>query len=397
MTIMITGGTTMADARAARYRLLISKVMDLHGSMMIVLLCIAGIGFAVLYSAASGDFGRLAGRQMVVFGIGFTCMITIALVHIRWWWKLSYAIYGVGLLMLIAVEIIGDIGGGAQRWLDLGFVRLQPSEIMKIGLVMALARYYHGLTLDEVQNLKSLIKPGLLMGLPAVLVLRQPDLGTMLLITAGGVTLMFVAGVPRKVFLVGAVLAVGVGILGFYQLHDYQRQRVFTFLDPDSDPLGTGYHIQQSKIALGSGGVSGKGFMQGTQSHLDFLPEKQTDFIFTALAEEFGFVGGVTLVILYAVLIGYGFLIALSARNHFARLMAVGVTTTFFLYVFINIAMVMGLIPVVGVPLPLVSFGGSAMMTLLIGMGLLMNVYVHRNVILSRQGTVPLARQGTVL
>ncbi len=389
----------MADARAARnrYRLLMSKVMDLHGSMMIVLLCIAGIGFAMLYSVSSGDFGKLAGRQMIVFAIGFTCMVTIALVHVRWWWKLSYAIYGVGLVMLIAVEIIGDIGGGAQRWLDLGFVRLQPSEIMKIGLVMALARYYHGLTLDEVKNLKTLIKPALLIGLPSVLVLRQPDLGTMLLIAAGGATLLFVAGVPRKVFLVGAVIAVAGATAGFYQLHDYQRDRVFTFLDPDSDPLGTGYHIQQSKIALGSGGVSGKGFMQGTQSHLDFLPEKQTDFIFTALAEEFGFVGGVTLVILYAVLIGYGFLIALSARNHFARLMAVGVTTTFFLYVFINIAMVMGLIPVVGVPLPLVSFGGSAMMTLLIGMGLLMNVYVHRNVVLSRQGTVPLARQGTVL
>ncbi len=390
---------TMADARAARdrYRLLMSKIMDLHGSMMIVLLCIAGIGFAMLYSASSGDFTKLAGRQMVVFAIGFTCMVIIALVHIRWWWKLSYAIYGLGLVMLIAVEILGDIGGGAQRWLDLGFVRLQPSEIMKIGLVMALSRYYHGLTLDDVKNLKSLIKPALLIGLPAILVLRQPDLGTMLLIAAGGTTILFVAGVPRKVFIVGAVVGVLGAIGGFYQLHDYQRDRVFTFLDPDSDPLGTGYHIQQSKIALGSGGVSGKGFMQGTQSHLNFLPEKHTDFIFTALAEEFGFVGGITLVILYAVLIGYGFLIALSARNHFARLLAVGVTTTFFLYVFINIAMVMGLIPVVGVPLPLVSFGGSAMMTLLIGMGLLMNVYVHRNVLLSRQGTVPLARQGTVL
>jgi rod shape determining protein RodA len=295
------------------------------------------------------------------------------------------------------VEIIGDIGGGAQRWLDVGVVRLQPSEIMKIGLVMALARYYHGLTLDEVRNLKTLIKPAILIGLPSMLVLRQPDLGTTLLIAAGGATLLFVAGVPRKVFIVGAVVAVVGAIGGFYQLHDYQRDRVFTFLDPDRDPLGTGYHIQQSKIALGSGGLAGKGFMQGTQSHLDFLPEKQTDFIFTALAEEFGFVGGVTLVLLYAVLIGYGFMIALSARSHFARLMAVGVTTTFFLYVFINIAMVMGLVPVVGVPLPLVSFGGSAMMTLLIGMGLLMNVYVHRNVVLSRQGTVPLARQGTVL
>ena len=382
--------TAMPDTRAARqhYRVLMNKVMELHGTMMIVLLCIAGIGFAMLYSVSSGDFGKLAGRQMVVFAIGFSCMIGIALVHIKWWWKLSYAIYTVGLVMLIAVEIIGDIGGGAQRWLDLGVIRLQPSEIMKIGLVMALARYYHGLTLDEVKNLKSLIKPAILMGLPAVLVLRQPDLGTMLLISAGGTVLLFVAGVPRKVFLVGAVLAVTGAVAGFYQLHEYQRDRVFTFLDPDSDPLGTGYHIQQSKIALGSGGVSGKGFMQGTQSHLDFLPEKQTDFIFTALAEEFGFVGGLILVTLYAVLIGYGFLIALSARNHFARLMAIGITTTFFLYVFINIAMVMGLIPVVGVPLPLVSYGGSAMMTLLIGMGLLMNVYVHRNVVLSRQGTV---------
>jgi rod shape determining protein RodA len=379
----------MADAPLIRHWSgLKAKVLDLHGSMMIVLLCIASIGFAMLYSVSSGDFGALAGRQMVVFAVGFAGMVAIALVHIKWWWRLAYPVYGVALLMLIAVEIIGDIGGGAQRWLDLGVIRLQPSEIMKIGLVMALARYYHGLTMDEVRRLGSLVKPGLLIGLPAILVLRQPDLGTMLLIAAGGVTMLWVAGVPRKVFLVGAVLAVAAAVGGFYQLHEYQRNRVLTFIDPDSDPLGTGYHIQQSKIALGSGGVAGKGFMQGTQSHLDFLPEKQTDFIFTALAEEFGFIGGLTLLILYTVLIGYGFLIALSARNHFARLLAVGVTTTFFLYVFINIAMVMGLIPVVGVPLPLVSYGGSAMTTLLVGMGLLMNVYVHRHVVMGRQGTV---------
>jgi rod shape determining protein RodA len=369
-------------------RAMAGKAMDLHGSMLIVLLLIATIGFGMLYSAASGDFAKYAGRQAGVFVLGFTCMLAMALVHIKWWWRLAYPIYAVALLLLVAVEIFGDIGGGARSWLDLGVVRLQPSEIMKIGLVMALARYYHGLTLDEVKNLKSLIAPALLIGVPSVLVLRQPDLGTMMLIAAGGVTILFVAGVPRKVFLVGAVLAVAGAVGGFYQLHEYQRNRVFTFLDPDSDPLGSGYHIQQSKIALGSGGVSGKGFMQGTQSHLNFLPEKHTDFIFTVLAEEFGFIGGMVLLILYTVLIGYGFLIALSARNHFARLMAIGVTTTFFLYMFINIAMVMGLVPVVGVPLPLVSYGGSSMMTLMVGMGLLMNVYVHRNMVLSRQGLV---------
>jgi rod shape determining protein RodA len=377
----------MPESRASRTAGLFGKVLQLHGTMMIVLLCIATIGFGMLYSVAGGDFGALAGRQLLVFAVGFSCMVGIALVDIKWWWKLSYVIYGLALVMLIAVEVIGDIGGGAQRWLDLGVIRLQPSEIMKIGLVMALARYYHGLTLDDVKRYRSLLVPAVLIGLPALLVLRQPDLGTTVLIAAAAAVMLFVAGVPRRIFVIGAVLVGVAAVAGFYQLHDYQRDRVFTFLDPDSDPLGTGYHIQQSKIALGSGGITGKGFMQGTQSHLNFLPEKQTDFIFTALAEEFGFVGGVSLVMLYAVLIGYGFLIALSARNHFARMLAIGVTTTFFLYVFINIAMVMGLIPVVGVPLPLVSFGGSAMMTLLIGMGLLMNVYVHRHTVLSRQGT----------
>ncbi|MBI1181536.1 MAG: rod shape-determining protein RodA [Alphaproteobacteria bacterium] len=378
----------MAETGARGRTALLGKIMDLHGTMMIVLLCIATIGFGMLYSVSGGDFGALAGRQMLVFVVGFGCMVGAALVHLKWWWKLSYVVYGVGLAMLIAVEVIGDIGGGAQRWLDLGIIRLQPSEIMKIGLVMALARYYHGLTLDEVKTYRTLIVPAILVGMPALLVLRQPDLGTMMLLAAAAAVMLFVAGVPRKVFAIGAVLACVGAVAGFYQLHEYQRDRVFTFLNPESDPLGTGYHIQQSKIALGSGGVTGKGFMQGTQSHLDFLPEKQTDFIFTALAEEFGFIGGVTLLMLYAVLIAYGFMIALSARSHFARLLAIGVTSTFFLYVFINIAMVMGLIPVVGVPLPLVSFGGSAMMTLLIGMGLLMNVYVHRGVVLSRQGTV---------
>lgn len=377
----------MPESRASRTAGLFGKVLQLHGTMMIVLLCIATIGFGMLYSVSGGDFGALAGRQLLVFAVGFSCMVGIALVDIKWWWKLSYVIYGLALVMLIAVEVIGDIGGGAQRWLDLGVIRLQPSEIMKIGLVMALARYYHGLTLDDVKRYRSLLVPAVLIGLPALLVLRQPDLGTTVLIAAAAAVMLFVAGVPRRIFVIGAVLVGVAAVAGFYQLHDYQRDRVFTFLDPDSDPLGTGYHIQQSKIALGSGGITGKGFMQGTQSHLNFLPEKQTDFIFTALAEEFGFVGGVSLVMLYAVLIGYGFLIALSARNHFARMLAIGVTTTFFLYVFINIAMVMGLIPVVGVPLPLVSFGGSAMMTLLIGMGLLMNVYVHRHTVLSRQGT----------
>jgi len=300
--------------------------------------------------------------------------------------RYAYALYFLALGLLVAVEIMGVIGMGAQRWIDLGVIQLQPSEIMKITLVMALARYFHGATLEEIARANFLIVPLMLIGAPIALVVRQPDLGTaiMLALTAG--LIFFVAGVRAWKFslVIGAVVAAMP--LVWSQLHGYQKRRILTFLDPESDPLGAGYQILQSKIALGSGGVFGKGFLGGTQSHLSFLPEKQTDFIFTMLAEEFGMAGGLALLGIYALVLIYGIAISLRVRNQFGRLVVMGITGTFFFYVFINIAMVMGLVPVVGVPLPLVSYGGTAMLSLMIGFGFVLCAYVHRDVRVGRHG-----------
>jgi rod shape determining protein RodA len=299
---------------------------------------------------------------------------------LRW----SYVVYAAALAMLVLVEVMGVTGMGAQRWVDLWLFQLQPSELMKIALVLAMARYFHGLTMEDTRRLRSLAVPILLMAAPAALVLRQPDLGTAVLLILTSSALMFAAGVPLRVFIAAGVAAVASVPVGWQFLREYQKQRIYTFLDPENDPLGAGYHILQSKIALGSGGMLGKGFLNGTQSHLSFLPERQTDFIFTMLAEEFGLAGGLMLLGLYVLIIIYGIAISLWAKSQFGRLVAIGVTTTFFVYVFINIAMVTGLIPVVGVPLPLVSYGGTAMMTIMVGAGLLASVYVHRDVEISR-------------
>jgi rod shape determining protein RodA len=275
---------------------------------------------------------------------------------------------------------------GAQRWIDLGVIRLQPSELMKVALVLALARYFHGVGVDEIGKPWKLIVPLMMVGAPAALVLKQPDLGTALMLLSSSGVVFFAAGVRLWMFAVVAGAGMAAAPVAWQFLHDYQRQRVLTFLDPATDPLGSGYHILQSKIALGSGGVFGKGFLQGTQSHLNFLPEKQTDFIFTMFAEEMGMVGAVVLLLLYALVLAYCFTVALGARNQFGRLLVIGLAMTFFLYVFINMAMVMGLIPVVGVPLPLISYGGTAAVTIMIGFGLIMAVQVHRDVVISRHG-----------
>jgi len=268
----------------------------------------------------------------------------------------------------------------------LGYFNLQPSELMKIALVLALARYFHGLNMEDVARPTRLLVPLVMVFAPAALVLRQPDLGTALMLVMASGAIFFVAGVRLWKFGLIIVSGMVAAPVGWQFLHEYQKQRILTFLNPEADPLGAGYHIIQSKIALGSGGMMGKGFMQGTQGHLNFLPEMQTDFIFTMLAEEFGLVGGLGLLALYSLLLAFGAIIAMRAYSQFGRLVAMGVTVTFFLYVFINIAMVMGLIPVVGVPLPLISYGGTAMMTLLIGFGLLIGVWVHRDVIIGRRG-----------
>ncbi len=354
---------------------------------LILLICaLASIGFAMLYSAGGGSYSPWAERQMVRFGMGMVLMLAIALTDIRFWLRYAYLFYAIVLALLVAVEFAGTVGMGAQRWIGLKFFHLQPSELMKIALVLSLARFFHRLSLDEVARPTHLLFPVLLVAMPVALVMRQPDLGTAMLLLIGSTALFFLAGVRIwKFVLVGLVGMASIPVV-WSMLHAYQKKRIMTFLSPENDPLGAGYHILQSKIALGSGGVFGNGFLQGTQSHLRFLPEMQTDFIFTMYAEEFGLVGGLLLIALYAAIIIYGFAIAMRSRSHFGRLVAMGVTTTFFLYAFMNIAMVMGLIPVVGVPLPLISYGGTAMMTVLIGFGLLMNVYVHRDMRISRYG-----------
>jgi len=346
----------------------------------------AGVGFALLYSAAGGSYSPWASRQMVRFAVCLGMLIAICTIDLRLWYRLAYLIYGGGIALLVAVEVAGAVGMGAQRWLDLGFIQLQPSELMKVALVLALARYFHRLTPEEVGRILPLIVPTLMVMLPVGLVLKQPNLGTAVMLAGIGGAVFLVSGVRLWKF--GVIIAGGLALIpiGWNFLHDYQRQRVLTFLDPSTDPLGAGYHITQSKIALGSGGIWGKGFMQGTQSHLQFVPEQQTDFIFAILAEEFGFVGGLGLLGLFTLVLAYGFLIGLRCRNQFGRLIAVGLTTSFFLYAFINMAMVMGLIPVVGVPLPLISYGGTSMLAILIGLGLVLNVYIHRDLLIGRHG-----------
>ncbi|MBB53785.1 MAG: rod shape-determining protein RodA [Magnetovibrio sp.] len=362
------------------------KLRNIHWFFVFLICLTAAIGIAMLYSAANGSFQPWASRQLVRFGVGFISMIAVSLIDVRIWLRFAYVLYGLSLILLALVEFMGFVGMGAQRWLDLGYFNLQPSELMKIAMVLALARYFHSLTMEAVARPTRLVIPLMMVFAPAALVLRQPDLGTALMLIMAGGALFFVAGVRLWKFGLVFVSGLIAAPVGWQLLHDYQKRRILTFLNPEVDPLGAGYHIIQSKIALGSGGLLGKGFMQGTQGHLNFLPEMQTDFIFTMLAEEFGLVGGLGLLALYTLLLMFGAIIAMRANSQFGRLVALGVTVTFFLYVFINIAMVMGLIPVVGVPLPLISYGGTAMMTLLVGFGLLIGIWVHRDVSISRRG-----------
>ena len=361
------------------------KLGQMSWGLVALLVMVAVMGFAMLYSAANGNLEPWASRQMVRFGVGMVLMFIVAMIDIRQLHRFAYAFFVFALLLLIAVEVMGRVGMGAQRWIDLKVFQLQPSELMKLALVLALARYFHGLGPEGIAKMKALIGPIVLIGVPTALVLKQPDLGTAMLLAAGGVALCFAAGIQWRYFIGAGVACAAALPVGWQMLHDYQRQRILTYLDPSTDPLGAGYHILQSKIALGSGGVFGKGFMAGTQSHLEFLPEMQTDFIFTMLAEELGMAGALLLLVLYVLIIAYGIAVSLRATSQFGRLVAIGVTITFFLYVFINIAMVTGLVPVVGVPLPLISYGGTAMMTLMVGFGMLASVHVHRDVPVPRR------------
>jgi rod shape determining protein RodA len=363
-----------------------AKLRQLPGLFILMVLVLGGIGGIALYSAANGSFEPWAGRHLVRFGFGIALMLAFGLVDIRIWFRLAYPAYVATLALLAGVEVAGRVGAlGAQRWLNLGFVQIQPSELMKIALALALARYFHARSAEDAPRLRTLVVPVAMILVPTALVLLQPNLGTAIMLSLAGGALLFVAGARLWIFgLVGVAGMAAVPVVWRF-MHDYQKRRVMTFLDPSVDPLGAGYHITQSRIALGSGGLFGKGFLNGTQSHLNFLPEKQTDFIFPLLAEEWGLWGGMVVLGLFALISYYGVAVALRSRNHFGRLLAIGLSVNLFLYVFINTAMVMGLIPVVGVPLPLISYGGTSMLAVMMGFGLLISVLVHRDTRISRR------------
>jgi rod shape determining protein RodA len=363
----------------------IRKVLYLNWPLVVLIIAVASVGFLMLYSIAGGSLDPWARRQMQVFAAGMVLMFIVALIPIWFWRSMAGLAYLIAFLLLIVVEIMGETNMGAQRWINLGFMQFQPSEMMKFTLVMVLAAYYDWLDPKRVSRPLYVLIPLLAIVLPTVLVLLQPNLGTSLMLILAGATVMFAAGVSLWYFaaVIGAAVAAVVGVFTlrgtpWQFLHDYQYARIDTFLDPAADPLGAGYNIIQAKIALGSGGWSGKGFMQGTQSRLNFLPEKETDFIFTILAEEFGFVGAFSLLALYALIIGFCLVAAFQNRDRFSALLIIGVAANFFFYIAVNLSMVMGMAPVVGVPLPLLSYGGSAMMVLLVGFGLVQSAHVHR-------------------
>ena len=361
------------------------KILYLNWPLVFLVTAVSCIGFLMLYSVSGGDIDRWAGPQMERFAVGMVLMFGLAFVPIWFWRSISVVAYVVCVLLLILVDTMGTIGMGAQRWLDIGPIRLQPSELTKVAFVMTLAVYYDWLPVEKVSRPLWVLIPVLLIMLPTGLVLMQPDLGTSIMLITGGGIVMFAAGVSLWYF--GAVIAAVVGLVtavmksrgtDWQLLHDYQFKRIDTFLDPGSDPLGAGYNIMQAQIALGSGGWSGRGFMQGTQSRLNFLPEKHTDFIFTSLAEEFGFVGAFSLLALYALILGFCLHSALTNRDRYASLLTIGIAGTFFLYLAINMGMVMGMLPAKGSPLPLVSYGGTALMILLISFGIVQSAHVHR-------------------
>jgi len=376
---------SLLDRDAPRASLVL-KMLGINWGLLLLLTGIACIGFAMLYSAANGHWEPWAAKQVARFAVAVVIMIIVATVDLRFWLRSAYLFYVAAVILLVAVELRGAIGMGAQRWIDLGIIQLQPSELMKIALVLALARYFSMLTVEEIGRPWRLIVPTLFILLPAALVMKQPDLGTAMMLVLSGGAIFFLAGVRWWKFVLVLVGGGGAAPFAWHFLRDYQKNRILNFLNPENDPLGAGYHSLQSKIAIGSGGLFGKGFMMGSQSHLSFLPERQTDMIYTMLAEEFGLVGCVLVLGLYLLVFSYGFAIAFRSRNQFGRLLALGLTVNVFLYVFINTGMVMGLLPIVGVPLPLISYGGTSMLTVMFGFGLMMSVYVHRDLRLGRGG-----------
>ena len=371
--------TASALTRPGQRERLPVKFAELDWRLAGLIAVIGGVGAMMLYSVADLSWQPWAAKHLIRFAACFLLMIMLGLVDLRIWMGVAYPVYALALVLLICVELFGYTAMGATRWLNLGFTRIQPSEIMKVAIVLALAKYYHGISAKDARFSWKLLIPAAMIGVPTLLVAHQPDLGTAMLIVLTGLAVMFMAGLSWKIILTGVVGALAaIPPFVMFVLHDYQRQRVLTFLNPEADPSGSGYHIMQSLIAMGSGGLLGKGLGLGTQSQLEFLPEKQTDFIFAAVAEELGFVGAFAILLVYGGIIAAALRIASLSHSHFGRLAAAGATATFALYVLINGAMVMGLAPVVGVPMPLLSYGGTVMITVMIGFGLVQAVRVHR-------------------
>lgn len=352
----------------------------------ILLICIlALIGTTMLYSAANGDWEPWALKHIARFGFSLLLMLAIAMVDIRVFLRYAYPFFFLVCILLIIVEIFGHTGMGATRWINLGFIRVQPSELMKIAMIIALAKYFHNSSLQEIETIKGIIIPVIMLILPTILIILQPDLGTSLMLICSAGIMFFIAGVQIWKFIaIFIASASAVPFIWKFLLHDYQKERVLTFFDPERDPLGSGYHIIQSKIAFGSAGLFGKGFLQGTQSHLNFLPEKHTDFIFTMLAEEFGMMGAVTVIILNLIIIAYGYSFAFKTSGYFGKLLIIGLNTNYFIYVAMNIAMVLDLIPVVGIPLPLISNGGTVMISVMISFGIILSTYINRHINIGR-------------
>lgn len=360
------------------------RFYSINWGYVLCIILLAFIGIVVLYSAANGSWSPWAAKQLARFGVSLGLMIFLALVDVKIYLKYSYVAYFLVLLLLIGVEIGGHIGMGAQRWIDLKLFKLQPSELMKITMVLVLAKYFHSCTLNKIQSVRGIVAPILMALFPAALIILQPDLGTALMLLFTTMVIFFVVGVQWWKFALVGGSAIAMAPIAWQFLHDYQKDRVLTFLNPERDPLGAGYHIIQSKIALGSGGVFGKGFLNGTQSHLNFLPEKHTDFIFTMLSEEFGMIGAVLVVLLNLVIIAYGYLFAFRITSYYGKLVVIGLNTNYFMYVFINIAMVLGLLPVVGIPLPLISYGGTVMLSVMASFGIILCMDINRNINLGR-------------
>ena len=366
---------------------LLWRVGQLNIFVSILLLLLGGFGVGMLYSAAGGHWNPWANRHAFTLLLGLVAMVGMAILPLRFWFRAAYPLYGLGMLLLIAVEAMGHIGMGAQRWLTIGGFSIQPSEFMKLAMIVALARYFHGLHAMDRQRLIWMVPAAMLIAMPAALILIQPNLGTATILTGLSLAIWFGHGLRWRYILGGvAAVAAAAPLAWQFYLHDYQKRRIMTFLDPEADPLGAGYNILQSLIAIGSGGLYGRGYIQGSQGQLDFLPEKHTDFIFTMVAEEFGFIGSMVLLLVLTLLLFTGIAIAVRVRHRFGKLIAIGVTAMLWLHIMINMAMVMGLIPVVGVPLPFLSYGGTMLLASCMALGLLQNVYIDRDVTLSRTG-----------